>query len=204
MAKNELADKLKNISAEDRKQIEQAEEMLGPDPDTMGFIKNLFWGNFRSDVVFPFPEEPADERARCDELLANLDEYLRNEHPSIEIDQNQEIPSWVIRRLFDLGVMGMIIPQEFGGGSFGITSYNRVLERIGQSCGSTAVLVSAHQSIGCGAINLFGTDEQKTYWLPRMAEGTLSAFCLSEPNVGCDAGGQETRCTESEYSRITG
>ena len=198
MAKNELTDKLKNISAEDRKQIEQAQEMLGPDPETMGFIKNLFWGNFRSELVFPFPEEPADERARCDELLSRLDEYLRNEHPSIEIDQNQEIPSWVIRRLFELGVMGMIIPQEYGGGSFGITSYNRILERIGQSCGSTAVLVSAHQSIGCGAINLFGTDEQKQYWLPRMAEGTLSAFCLSEPNVGCDAGGQETRCTESE------
>ena len=192
MAKNELVDKLKNVSAEDRKQIEQAQEMLGPDPETMGFIKNLFWGNFRSELVFPFPTEPADERARCDDLLAKLDTYLRTEHPSIEIDQDQEIPSWVIRRLFDLGVMGMIIPQEYGGGGFGITSYNRVLERIGQSCGSTAVMVSAHQSIGCGAINLFGTDDQKNYWLPRMAQGTLSAFCLSEPNVGCDAGGQET------------
>ncbi|MDG1898984.1 MAG: acyl-CoA dehydrogenase family protein [Phycisphaerales bacterium] len=198
MANNELVDKLKNVSAEDRKQIEQAQEMLGPDPDTMGFIKNLFWGNVREELILPFPAEPEDERARCDELLSRLDAYLKNEHPSMLIDQEEEIPAWAIRKLFDLGVMGMIIPQNFGGGGFGITSYNRVLERIGQSCGSTAVLVSAHQSIGCGAINLFGTEEQKQYWLPKMSEGTLSAFCLSEPNVGCDAGGQETNCVESE------
>jgi alkylation response protein AidB-like acyl-CoA dehydrogenase len=100
----------------------------------------------------------------------------------------------VIQKLFDLGVLGMTIPKEYGGGGFGITSYNRVLERIGRTCGSTAVLVSAHQSIGCKAVMLFGTEEQKKRFLPRMAADTLSAFCLSEPNVGCDAGGQETRC----------
>jgi alkylation response protein AidB-like acyl-CoA dehydrogenase len=90
--------------------------------------------------------------------------------------------------------MGMIIPREYGGGGYSITSYNRVLERIGRTCGSTAVLVSAHQSIGCGALVLFGTDAQKRRYLQRMATDTVSAFCLSEPNVGCDAGGQETRC----------
>src|SRR5882757_9205874 len=88
----------------------------------------------------------------------------------------------------------MTIPAEYGGGGLGITSYNRVLERIGESCGSTAVMVSAHQSIGCKALMLFGTEEQKQKWLPRLAKDWLSAFCLSEPNVGCDAGGQETRC----------
>jgi alkylation response protein AidB-like acyl-CoA dehydrogenase len=183
--KPDLARELKNVSEKDRKQIEQAQEMLGPDPETMGFIKNLFWGNVR-------------EVARCDQLLAALDEYLRNEHPHMEIDRTEQIPDWAIKRLFELGVMGMIIPQEFGGGGFGVTSYNRALERIGETCGSTAVLVSAHQSIGCGALTLFGTEEQKRKYLDRMANDTLSAFCLSEPNVGCDAGGQETRCELSE------
>jgi alkylation response protein AidB-like acyl-CoA dehydrogenase len=192
--KPDLAHELKNISAKDRKQIEQAQEMLGPDPATMGFIKNLFWGNFREELVFPFPEVSAEETARCDQMLAALDEYLRTEHPHYEIDQKQTIPEWAVKRLFALGVLGMIIPKEYGGGGFGITSYNRVLERIGMTCGSTAVLVSAHQSIGCGAIILFGNDQQKRMYLPRMASDTLSAFCLSEPNVGCDAGGQETRC----------
>ncbi|MCA9294898.1 MAG: acyl-CoA dehydrogenase family protein [Phycisphaerales bacterium] len=198
MSESSLTKNLKNISEKDRKQIQQAEEMLGPDPASMGLIKNVFWGNFKESLVLPYPELPADEVARCDQLLAGLDEYLRNEHPSFEIDKNQEIPEWAIQRLFDLGVMGMIIPREYGGGGFSITSYNRVLQRIGESCGSTAVLVSAHQSIGCGALVLFGSDEQKKRYLQRMAKDTLSAFCLSEPNVGCDAGGQETRCELSE------
>ncbi|UCD74767.1 MAG: acyl-CoA dehydrogenase family protein [Phycisphaerales bacterium] len=190
--KPDLAKKLKNISEKDRKQIEQAQEMLGPDPATMGFVKNFFWGNCRQDLAFPYPEVSAEETARCDQLLAELDEYMKNEHPSVEIDQNEEIPEWAIKKFFDLGVMGMIIPPEYGGGGFGVTSYNRVLQRIGESCGSSAVMVSAHQSIGCGALNLFGTEDQKKRFLPHLANDYLSAFCLSEPNVGCDAGGQET------------
>ena len=96
--------------------------------------------------------------------------------------------------------MGMIVPREYGGGGFGITSYNRVLERIGMSpAARRRYVVSAHQSIGCGAIALFGTEEQKQFWLPKVSRRTRSApFCLSEPNVGCDAAGQETRCEVSE------
>ncbi|MCP4069316.1 MAG: acyl-CoA dehydrogenase [Phycisphaeraceae bacterium] len=198
MASPDLAKDLKNVSERDRKQIEQAQEMFGADPEMMGFVKNMFWGNFRENLVFPYPEVSAEETAKCDQLLAALDEYMKDEHPAIEIDREQEIPQWAITRLFDIGVLGMTIPAEFGGLGLGITSYNRVLERIGRSCGSTAVLVSAHQSIGCKALMLFGNDEQKARFLPRMAKDTLSAFCLSEPNVGCDAGGQETRCELSE------
>src|SRR4051812_9172334 len=185
---------LKGVSEIDKKLIEDAEALMGPEPDSTGFVKNLFWGNLREDLVFPYPEQDAREAAECDKLLARLDHYLQTEHPATLIDQDQEIPRWVIDRLFELGVLGMTIPKEFGGLGMGITSYNRVLERIGASCGSTAVLVSAHQSIGCKAIMLFGTEEQKRKWLPRLAADWLSAFCLSEPNVGCDAGGQQTRC----------
>jgi len=193
-----LSSDLKNISAKDRKQIEAAQEMLGPDPETMGLVKNYFWGNFREEAVLPYPTIARDETERCNELLARLDQYLRTEHPTHLIDQEQNIPEWVVQKLFDLGVLGMTIGREFGGGGFGITSYNRALERIGRTCGSTAVLVSAHQSIGCKALMLFGTPEQKQRFLPRLAKNTLSAFCLSEPNVGCDAGGQETHCEASE------
>ncbi|MDX2017479.1 MAG: acyl-CoA dehydrogenase family protein [Planctomycetota bacterium] len=191
---------LKNlkVAERDRKMIEEAEALLGPEPTKMGFVKNLFWGNLREELVFPYPEQTSKETAECDQLLARLDEYLRNEHPAVTIDQEQEIPRWVIDKLFSLGVLGMTIPKEFGGLGMGITSYNRVLERIGQSCGSTAVLVSAHQSIGCKAVMLFGTEEQKKKWLPHLAKDWVSAFCLSEPNVGCDAGGQETNFTKTE------
>lgn len=196
---------LKGISEADKKLLAEAEEWLGAEPTKMGPVKNLFWGNIKEEFYFPYPEHDAREQAECDQLLARLDEYLRTDHPAVSIDQDQEIPRWVIDRLFSLGVLGMTIPKEFGGLGMGITSYNRVLERIGASCGSTAVMVSAHQSIGCKAVMLFGNDEQKKQWLPRLAKDWLSAFCLSEPNVGCDAGGCETTFEkDGDYYVVTG
>jgi alkylation response protein AidB-like acyl-CoA dehydrogenase len=189
---------MKGISAKDAAMLADAETLLGPDPEEMGHVQNMFWGNLREELLFPYPEQDAEESARCDQLIAALDEYMRTEHPAIQIDQEQEIPRWVIDRLFELGVMGMTIPKEFGGMGLGITSYVRVLEKIGEYCGSTAVLVSAHQSIGCKAVMLFGNEEQKKIWLPHLAQDWVSAFCLSEPNVGCDAGGQQTRCELAE------
>jgi alkylation response protein AidB-like acyl-CoA dehydrogenase len=189
---------LRGISERDRKMIADAEAMLGHQhgthPHQMGAVKNLFWGNLRSNLLYPYPRCGDEETARCDKLLEALDSYLKNEHPATRIDQEQEIPRWVIDKLFTLGVLGMTIPREYGGLGLGITSYNRVLERIGRTCGSTAVLVSAHQSIGCKAIILFGTEDQKARWLPHLAREWLSAFCLSEPGVGSDAAGQETTC----------
>tara|TARA_R110002096_G_scaffold4493_20_gene20949 strand:- start:1076 stop:3037 length:1962 start_codon:yes stop_codon:yes gene_type:complete len=189
---------LRDISEEDRKMLENTQMVMGPEPAEMGFVKNLFWGKIREDLIFPYPEVSPEEKRKADDLLAKLDDYLKNEHPAIRIDREQEIPRSAIDRLFELGVMGMTIPEEYGGLGLSITSYNRVLERLGRTCASTSVVVSAHQSIGCKALMLFGTAEQKKKWLPIMARSALSAFCLSEPNVGCDAGGQETRAELSE------
>lgn len=185
---------LKGLSEKDSKMLKDADIMLGPEPEKMGFIKNLFWGNVRQDLIFPYPHSSAEENKRCEDLLIKLEAYLKNEHPSVQIDQEEEIPDWVFDRLFGLGVMGMTIPQEYGGLGLGVTSYNRVLQLIGKYCASTAVITSAHQSIGCKALVLFGTEDQKKKWLPILANKHLSGFCLSEPNVGCDAGGQETHC----------
>lgn len=212
MAKTSKADlkNMKGVSERDKQMIADAEQLLGPEPSTMGAVKNLFWGNFREELYFPYPEiakTSPEETAECDRLVSELEEYLRSEHPAVEIDQEQYIPEFVIQRLFDLGVLGMTISKEYGGLSMGITSYNRVLETIGKYCGSTAVMVSAHQSIGCKAVMLFGTDEQKQRWLPKLAKEWLSAFCLSEPQVGCDAGGQETTISlteDGEYYIING
>ena len=193
-----LLNNLKGVSARDQQMIQEAETMLGPEPDEMGYIKNLFWGRIREELVFPYPEVSAEEKAKTDALLARLNAYLDNEHPSIQIDQEQLIPEWVVERLFDLGVMGMTVPEQWGGLGLGVASYNRVLEAIGRRCGSTAVMVSAHQSIGCKALMLFGTPDQKDRFLPMVAREKLSGFCLSEPNVGSDAAGQQTRCEWKE------
>ena len=195
---NKSLSTIKGVSARDRKMIQDVEAMLGPEPSEMGFVKNLFWGHFREDLVFPYPVESKEERAKCDALLEELEDYMKNEHPSVLIDQQEYIPQENLDRLFEIGVMGMTVPEEYGGLGLGVTSYNRVLEMIGRYCGSTAVVVSAHQSIGCKAIMLFGNEAQKQEYLPKVAREYLSAFCLSEPNVGSDAAGQETRCVWSE------
>ena len=199
--KNADLKNLKGVSERDKQMIADAETLLGPEPKSMGAVKNYFWGRLRDDLLFPYPDiaqASPEETAECDRLVAELEDYLKNEHPAVEIDQEQYIPEWVIKRLFEMGVLGMTISKEYGGLGMGITSYNRVLETIGKYCGSTAVMVSAHQSIGCKAVMLFGTDKQKQEWLPKLAREWLSAFCLSEPQVGCDAGGQETYCEVSE------
>lgn len=202
--------KMKGVSERDQQMIADAETLLGPEPSDMGAVKNYFWGQLREDLLYPYPElakTSPEEVAECDKLVAELTEYLKNEHPAVEIDQEQYIPEWVIKKLFDMGVLGMTIPKEHGGLGMGITSYNRVLETLGTRCGSTAVMVSAHQSIGCKAVMLYGTDEQKERWLPKLAREWLSAFCLSEPQVGCDAGGQETTIEvtdDGEYYIVNG
>ncbi len=193
-----LLTSLKNVSAKDAKMIADAETMLGPEPSTMGFAKNTFWGRFREDLMFPYPKESKREKAKCDALLEELEAYMRDEHPSVQIDQEERMPEWCIDRLFKMGVMGMTVPEQYGGLGLGVTSYNRALQVIGRYCGSTGVIVSAHQSIGCKAIMLFGSEEQKKRFLPNVAREYLSAFCLSEPQVGSDAAGQETRCEWNE------
>lgn len=190
--------KLKNISDRDQKMIADIDIMMGPEPASMGFAKNLFWGRFQEKTVLPYPSVSSEEKIKCDALLEKLEDYLKNEHPSIQIDQEERIPKWCIDRLFSLGVMGMTVPEEYGGLGLGITCYNQALEMLGRYCGSSAVMVSAHQSIGCKAIMLFGTEKQKKEFLPGVARKYLSAFCLSEPNVGSDAAGQETRCVLSD------
>ena len=173
--------KLKNVSLEDQKMIEDIEAMMGPEPSQMGFVKNLFWGRFRDDLVFPYPQESEEERAKCDALLEKLGAYLEEEHPSIQIDQEERIPEWCIDRLFELGVMGMTVPEQYGGLGLGVTSYNRALELIGRHCSSTAVVVSAHQSIGCKAIMLFGTDEKKSGSCPRWPASTSRPSASPSP-----------------------
>lgn len=192
MAKTVNLAELKGVSDKDRKMIADAEAMFGAEPSSMGFVKNLFWGNFRNDLVFPYPQPSAEQVEKTDRLIAELEHYMKHEHPSVLIDQEQRIPEEALRRLFDMGVLGMTVPEEYGGLGLGVTAYNRALETIGRYCGSTSVVVSAHQSIGCKAIMLFGTEEQKREYLPKVAREYLSAFCLSEPQVGSDAAGQET------------
>ena len=94
-AESNLQKELKKVSTKDREYIQSGLEMLGPDPDSLGHVKNLFYGNINEKLVFPYPERSAEETARCDQLLAELGDYLDHEHPAVQIDEDQEIPTEV-------------------------------------------------------------------------------------------------------------
>ena len=186
---------------QDQEQLEKAQDLLdsGAPADHAGFVKSLFFGRLHMDELMPYPKQDPDEAERTNALLEKVDSFLREKVDADRIDREEAIPPEVIAGLGQLGVMGMTVPKEYGGGGFSHTAYCRVLERIGAHCASTAVMVGAHQSIGLKALVLMGNEQQKSRWLPMLARGEkLAAFCLSEPQVGSDAANVQTTARLSD------
>jgi len=178
----------------DEEQKKMAEELLFSEDRRPSFAKQLFFGRFLHKAILPFPETDKKEKERGDQLLQKLKEFVDRYLDPDAIDRNGEIPGKVIRGLGKLGVLGMTVPEEYGGLGMSQNSYCRVIEEVASRCGGTAVFINAHQSIGLKAILLFGTEEQKKRWLPPLARGEkIAAFALTEPNAGSDAAGIETR-----------
>ncbi|HET6249989.1 MAG TPA: acyl-CoA dehydrogenase family protein [Tepidisphaeraceae bacterium] len=192
----------------DLEEMEKAKDLLEGAPAEMGFVKSLFFGRLKLDSVMPYPTQDPGEARRTDELIARLTPFLKEHVDADKIDAEERIPQDVIDGLAQMGVLGMTVPTEYGGGGFTHTAYCRVLEHISQFDASTAVLVGAHQSIGLKALMLMGTEEQKRTFLPDLAAGRkLAAFCLSEPEVGSDAANVQTRAVlndEGTHYLITG
>jgi hypothetical protein len=150
------------------------------------FIKELFLGSFRLDLIHPFPL-PKAERPEFLEYYRKFEEFLRHEVDSVQIDHTGEYPEHVLDGLRRLGAFGMKIPAKYGGLGFTNVEYNKVMRLIGTCDGNLGALLSAHQSIGVPQpLKLFGTEEQKKKYLPRCAAGEISAFALTELNVGSD------------------
>jgi alkylation response protein AidB-like acyl-CoA dehydrogenase len=150
------------------------------------FLRELFLGRFRLDIVHPYPlgGPPRAEFAR---FFEQLEAFLRDEVDPAEIDRIGEYPASVLEGLRRLGAFGMKIPARYGGLGFTNIEYNRVMALLGSCCGNLTALLSAHQSIGVPQpLKLFGTEEQKRRYLPRCAAGEISAFALTEPDVGSD------------------
>ena len=182
-----------------KKQIAQAEEILFDGPDKEGFVKDLFFGSFRSESIIPFPELPEESKQRGDEMVQNVKQFCREGIDPVDIDREERIPDSVVKGLADLGVLGMTISPEYGGQGMSQTNYCRVMEVIGGHCASTGVFVNAHHSIGLRALELFGTDVQKEQWMKPLAQGDkLAAFALTEVEAGSDASNVRTRATPTE------
>jgi alkylation response protein AidB-like acyl-CoA dehydrogenase len=164
-----------------------------------GFAQRLFMGRFDSDSVRIFPMQDAADRAVGDQLCAEVGMFLTANLDPEEVDASRTIPQDVISGLAKMGVFAMKVPKEYGGLGLSQVNYNRVMMLIASWCGSTAVLVSAHQSIGVPQpLKLFGTPEQKAKWFPRFREGAISAFALTEPGVGSDPSQLSTFAAKSE------
>ena len=183
------------LTRADQEQFEKARDLLETPPSAeMGFVKSLFFGRLNRGQILPYPHCAPDEARRTDELLGRLRAFLAADVDPDRIDQEERIPPGVVDGLAQMGLLGMTVPAEYGGGGFSHTSYCRVIEAMARHCASTAVLVGAHQSIGLKALLLMGTEAQKQEFLPALARGEkLAAFCLSEPDVGSDAANVQTQ-----------
>lgn len=174
-------------SKEKQEALDVAESARETEWNHPSFAAELFLGRFRKELMFPFPEQSEEDRKLGDEYLAKVEKFLRENVDPDEIDRNQQMPPSVIEGLVKLGCFGMKIPKEYGGLGFSQNNYNRVVALVASYCGSTAVWLSAHQSIGVPTpLKMFGTPEQKKKFLPRLATGAISAFALTEPGVGSD------------------
>jgi alkylation response protein AidB-like acyl-CoA dehydrogenase len=151
------------------------------------FGKQLFLGDYRLDLIHPHPRPSEDAISRGENFCAKMREFCAESVESAQIERDALIPDDVIRGLASIGAFGMKIAPEYGG--LGLTNlyYNRALIIAGSASPALAALLSAHQSIGVPQpLAQFGTDEQKQQFLPRCARGEISAFLLTEPDVGSD------------------
>ncbi|MEU8529461.1 MULTISPECIES: acyl-CoA dehydrogenase family protein [Streptomyces] len=151
------------------------------------FAKELFLGRFRLDLVHPHPL-PADEDVRRGEaFLARLREFCETRVDGVRIEREARVPDEVVTGLKELGALGMKIDPKYGGLGLTQVYYNKALALVGSVSPALGAMLSAHQSIGVPQpLKLFGTQEQKDAFLPRLARTDISAFLLTEPDVGSD------------------
>ncbi|HTO87596.1 MAG TPA: acyl-CoA dehydrogenase family protein [Thermoanaerobaculia bacterium] len=180
--------------AEARRVAEEARETEWKAPS---FLKELFLGNYRLDLVHPFPETPA-ERPEFRSFYDAMAKFLAEEVDADRIDREGKVPPEVVKRLAELGAFGMKVPKEYGGLGFTQREYGEIMKLISSWDGNLIALLSAHQSIGVPQpLKLFGTKEQKKKYFPRLAKGAISAFALTEPHVGSDPANLSTTATRT-------
>ena len=170
-----------------REALELAEASRDPLDDRGSFASNLFIGRYDFDRIYPWPAQSAEDRAAGEDLLGKLEGYLRDHVDPDEIDRTGEIPPENFKGLAEIGAFGIKVPKKYGGLGLSQYNYGRAAVLLGSWDGNVAALVSAHQSIGVAQpLLLFGTEEQKQKYLPRVAGGEISAFALTEAHAGSD------------------
>jgi alkylation response protein AidB-like acyl-CoA dehydrogenase len=181
-----------------REALELAEAARDPLEDRGSFASNLFVGRYDFNRIYPYPAQSAEDGAAGEEFLQKLESYLREHVDPDEIDRTGEIPPENFKGLAEIGAFGIKVPKKYGGLGLSQSNYGRAAVLLGSWDGNVAALVSAHQSIGVAQpLLLFGTEEQKQKYLPRVAGGEISAFALTETHAGSDPATMSLRAEPS-------
>jgi alkylation response protein AidB-like acyl-CoA dehydrogenase len=190
------ADRVRHVGErEARRTAEEARQAGWHQPS---FGKQLFLGDLRLDLIHPHPRPSEESSRRGEEFCARLREFCEASVDGALIERDALIPDDVVKGLAAIGSFGMKIAPEYGGLGLSHLYYNRALIIAGSASPAIAALLSAHQSIGVPQpLALFGTDEQNQRYLPRCARGEISAFLLTEPDVGSDPARLNTTATPS-------
>ena len=166
------------------------------------FVKELFEGRLRLDLIHPFPEPAPEDVAKAGPFLDKLERFLREQVDGDRIDREGQIPPEVVRALQHMGAFGIKIAEEYGGLGLSQLMYARAISLVTSWDGSLTALLSASQSIGVPVpLKLFGTEAQKKKYLPRIARGAITAFALTETQVGSDPAGLSTSAVLSQDGR---
>src|ERR671923_1757487 len=162
------------------------------------FVRDLFLGTYRPELIHPHPEDDPAEVARAKPFMDKLRAFMERVD-SDEIDRTGHIPEALVQELREMGAFGIKIPREYGGLGLSQLSYIRAIEMVTSKDGNLTALLSAHQSIGVpNPLKLFGTEEQKKRFFPRLAKGAISAFALTEVDAGSDPANMRTTATPTE------
>jgi hypothetical protein len=174
-----------NPSYEESKQV--AEESRESEWKLPSFGRGMYLGDFQLDLIHPQPEVDPARVQEGEEFLKRLRAFLTERVDPLAIEENARLGDDVIQGLKDLGALGMKIPKEYGGLGLSQVYYNRALALAGTWHAAISTLLSAHQSIGLPEpLKRYGSEEQKREWLPKVAKDHVSAFLLTEPDVGSD------------------
>src|SRR6266542_5699261 len=182
-----------------REALELTEAARDPLEDRGSFASNLFIGRYDFNRIYPYPAQSGEDRVAGEEFLRKLENYLREHVDPDEIDRTGEILQKSIDDLFAVGAFGVKIPKQYGGLGLSQVNYGRAAMLLGSRDANLTALVSAHQSIGVPQpLLLFGTEEQKKKYLPRVARKEISAFALTETDAGSDPANMSLRAEATE------
>lgn len=164
------------------------------DKKNLSFMRSLCMGQIEEDIIIPYPVMKDSEKELLRGVVDSFESWLKSKDQDFrKWDRAGEFPQEFLDEMKQFGVFGFVIPEEFGGMGFGSAAYSRALQELAKYDGAVAVTVGAHSSIGMRGLLLFGTDEQRAKYYPKLATGEMiAAFCLTEPGAGSDAASIKT------------